>query len=222
LTVDHTLFLEETVKTLTFLSLVLALHLPVCIAAQAQDISLNKRSALELNVGLWSGRALNAIAPNGIRAEVGSDAFVGGLQFTHWVQEYLSVTFSAGLLAGKASSTVNILGVKQQVSSVYPVLLGLRCYALGSAAEGDVRPYLSLAAGPYVGAEVSNSIWQQETRTETAFGGRLGAGVDFIVSDHFKLGAHVGYNVMSDFSIPVGGRRNYNGGEFSLGLGYLF
>lgn len=191
--------------------------------AQSQDLAMKGRSGLELNFGLWSGaRSSTSVGTAGVGVEVKNSAFVGGILFTHWVQEYLSVTLSAGLLAGKASSTVNILSVNQQVSSVFPVLLGVRYYVLGSAAEGEVRPFLSGAVGPYTGSEVNNTILAQEARTETAFGGRFGAGIDFLVGNHFKLGANGGYNIMSDFSTPVGGRNNYDGGDFSIGIGYVF
>jgi opacity protein-like surface antigen len=79
-----------------------------------------------------------------------------------------------------------------------------------------------LAAGPFIGSEVNNTILSQESRTETAFGGRLGAGIDFFLSDHFKAGANAGYNMMSDFSAPVGARSNYSGADFSCGIGYIF
>jgi outer membrane protein W len=172
---------------------------------------------------MWSGSNASAsVGTHGVGVEIKNNAFVGGILFTHWVQEYLSVTLSAGLLGGKASSTVSLANVSQQVSSVFPVLLGVRYYFLGSSAEGEVRPHLSVAVGPYTGAEVSNTVLVQDARTETAFGGRFGAGIDFLVSNHFKLGADAGYTMTSDFNPSIGGRKNYNGGDFLIGIGYLF
>jgi hypothetical protein len=209
-------------NTGTILSVLAALVLVATTTARTQNLSLAHRSSLELNIGFWSGGASNTITAGGVRADVGASAFVGGLQFAHSLREYLSITVSAGLLAGKASSTVNFLNVTQQVSSVVPVLLGVKYYALESAADGQVRPYLSAAVGPYVGSEESNTLLSQESRIETAFGGRLGAGIDFFLSNHLKLGANADYNLMSNFSTPIGARRNYNGGDFALGVGYIF
>jgi hypothetical protein len=195
----------------------------VCLCAFAQDSPVKGRSSIELNFGLWAGPSVsNSTGLNSFRAEAKAGAFVGGLVLTHWVQEYLSVTVSGGLLAGKASSSVNLMSVSQHVSSVVPVLLGVRYYALGSTADGNVRPYLSAAVGPYIGSEVNNTILSQESRSESAFGGRLGAGIDFFLGDHFKVGANAGYNVMGDFSAPVGARSNYSGADFSCGIGYIF
>jgi len=55
-----------------------------------------------------------------------------------------------------------------------------------------------------------------------AFGGQLGAGIDFILSPHFMAGIAGGYNIMADFEEPIGGSVNYGGPEFSIGLSYLF
>ncbi len=192
-------------------------------AARSQEPVLKGRSGLELNFGLWTGPNTSiAVGVQGVGVDVKSGAFAGGILFAHWVQEYLSVTMSAGLLAGRASSTVSILNVSQKVSSVIPVLLGVRYYALGSAAGERVRPYLSAGVGLYAGSEVKNSILSHEARTETAFGGRAGAGLDFFLGDHFKLGASAGYHLMSDFDTSIGGRKNYNGGDFTIGVGYVF
>lgn len=205
-------------KTATMVVMILSAAIP----ADAQPLSMAGRASLEVNFGFWSGGASNTIIPGGIQAEVGAGSFIGGLQATYWFKEYAALTVSAGLLSGKITSTVNILSANQQVSSVAPVLLGVRYYALGSDADGEVRPYLSAAAGPYVGSQTTNRVLSQESRTESVFGGRIGAGVDFFLGDHFKLGAGGGYNLMGDFSEPLGGRTNYNGGDFSIGAGYLF
>jgi len=209
-------------KTGTILSVLSALVLATTTTAHTQDLSLTHRSSLELNIGFWSGGASNTISSSGVRAEVSAGAFVGGLQFAHWLREYLAITVSASLLSGKVSTTVSLLSVTQKVSSVAPVLLGVKYYPFESAADGEVRPYLSAAVGPYVGSEESNTVLAQESRTETAFGGRLGAGVDFLVTDHFKFGANAGCNVMADFDLPVGARSNYNGVDFQMGVGYVF
>jgi hypothetical protein len=105
---------------------------------------------------------------------------------------------------------------------VVPLLIGVRIFLPYPEPDAQVRPFLSGAIGPYIGSEAKSTLFTQGTHTETSFGGRFGAGIDFILSNHFKLGANAGYNVMSDFSAAVGGRMNYNGGEFSIGIGYIF
>ncbi|MDH3253141.1 MAG: hypothetical protein OEM41_10140, partial [Ignavibacteria bacterium] len=55
-----------------------------------QNPSLKGRSSLELNFGAWLGSTVsNAVTTGGVQAEVKAGSFVGGVQFTHWMQEYL-------------------------------------------------------------------------------------------------------------------------------------
>ncbi len=209
-------------RTSRVLSAVLILVVSTTIAAHTQDLLLSRRSALNLHVGFWRGSAASTISPGGVRAEVKAGSFIGGLQYAYWMKEDLAITVSAGLLTGKVTSTVSLLSVTQQASSVASVLLGVKYYPFQSAADDHVRLYLAGAVGPYVGSEESNTILAQESRTETAFGGRLGAGVDFFLSNHFTLGLNAGYNLMTNFEAPIGARSNYDGGDLSFGIGYIF
>ena len=209
-------------KNVLILPVVSALLFSVSASAYSQDILLKRRSGLELNIGIWAGGASTTVSPGGVSTEANIGAFAGGLLFSHWIKENLSVTIGAGLLAAKASSSVSITSVEQQASSVTALLLGVRFYLPDPEPDAGVRPFLSAAVGPYIGSEAKSTLFSQGAYTETSFGGRLGGGIDFILSDHFKLGANAGYNLMSDFSNPVGGRNNYNGGDFSIGIGYMF
>ncbi|MCP4600285.1 MAG: hypothetical protein GY847_07095, partial [Proteobacteria bacterium] len=57
---------------------------------------------------------------------------------------------------------------------------------------------------------------------ETAFGGQLAAGLDFVTGRNFMMSAGFGWNLMSDFNEPIGGSKNYSGPEFSFGFSWLF
>ena len=189
----------------------------------AQDLSLNGRSALELNIGYWGGaKASNSLSPNGIQSEANTNGFTGNLLYIYWIREQYAVTLSAGFLAGEASSTVSSLGVSQQSSAIVPLLIGVNYYCFNPAAEDAVRPFVSAQIGTYVGSEANNTMLSQSAHSEAAFGGRLGVGSDFLISNHFMLSAKIGYNVMSDFHPTVGARSNYNGVDASIGLGYIF
>jgi len=204
------------------LSVVMAIFI-FSIVSFSQDISLKRRSALELEIGFWGGaKASNTITTKGIQSEAKTNGFIGNILYAYWIQEQLSITLSAGFLAGEVSSTVSITAVSQHSSVIIPVLLGVNYYFLNPTQEDAVRPFISAAIGPYIGSETSNTILSQNTHSETAFGGRLGAGIDFLLSNHIKLGVNVRYNLMSDFSTPVGARNNYNGIDASIGIGYIF
>jgi outer membrane protein W len=204
------------------LSLIL-LFVTIGYVSIAQDLSLKGRSAIELNLGLWGGsKASNTIAGPEIQSEAKTSGFAGGLGYSYWLRENLSLTVTVGLLTTQASSTINAFGVTQQASAVIPLLLGIRLYIPDPESDANVRPFLSAAVGTYFGSEAKNTTLSQQAHTETTFGGRLGAGIDFFLGNHFKLGANVGYHLMADFETAIGAKKNYNGTDFSLGAGYIF
>ena len=189
----------------------------------AQEFTLKDRSVLELNMGLWGqSGASSTTNAFGTKAEARTSAFVGGILYAYGVQEEIAVTLSAGILSAQASSNIGAQGINQQGSVVMPFLIGVRYYVPTPEPGAKVRPFISLAAGSYIGMQGSNTVLLQESETESAFGGRVGLGIDIYVSNYFKLVANAGYNFMSDFSTPIGSRSNYNGGEMSFGVGYAF
>ncbi len=189
----------------------------------AQDLNTKGRSSLALEFGLWGGiGASHSIGTSGIISEVNGSGLLGGLTYAYGLEENLAVTVSAGALAVRATSAVSMFSVSQHVSSVVPVLLGVRYYVPAPAPDVRVRPFLSAAVGTYTGSEVKNAVLVQEARTETVFGGRVGAGIDFHLGSHFTLAALLGHHMMADFAAPIGGRRNYNGTVFTMGVGYMF
>jgi outer membrane protein W len=206
-----------------FLIKVVAALLLLRSISLGQEYTLKGRSALEVQFGFWGGaKASNSVTMNGIQSEANTNGFSGSLVFSHWTQEQLAVTFSAGLLAGKASSTVSTSTINQQASAIIPVLLGVKYYFLSTAQDDAVRPFLSTAMGAYIGSEAENTVMSQSTHSETSFGGQVGAGIDFLLGSHVNLGASVRYNMMSDFSTPIGARSNYNGFNASIGIGIIF
>jgi hypothetical protein len=161
------------------------------------------------------------MSAGGIMSTAKTSGFLGGLSYAYWVKEDLSAGISAGALAGEATSSVSTRGVSQRTSAVVPVLLGLRYYLGEPSAASIARPFLSVGLGPFIGVETKNETFLQESHSETALGTRLGGGIDFLLSQLFKLGANVGYNLMTDFSTSVGARKNYSCAEFSLSFGII-
>ena len=191
--------------------------------ANAQELSINGRSSLELEFGLWGGIGTSStVGVSGTQSEVKGTGYLGGLTYAYGLEENLAVTVSAGVLAVQATSTVGLASTSQHVSSVVPVLIGVRYYIPYPKPDGKVRPFLAAGIGSYIGTETKNEVLVQESRTETAFGGRLGIGIDFHLGSHFKLAALVGHHLMTDFATPISGRKNYNGTGFGMEIGYLF
>jgi hypothetical protein len=185
--------------------------------------TLKGRSTIELSIGLWhESRVGNELSAGTIISTAKTSGVLGGLSYAYWMKEDLSVGISAGALAGEATSSVSARGVSQRASAVVPVLLGLRYYVGQSSMDSPVRPFLSVGLGPFISVEAKNEPFSQESHSETALGTRLGGGIDFLLGQSFKLGTTVGYDLMTDFSTPIGARKNYNGPHFSLSVGFVF
>ena len=190
----------------------------------AQESSLRGRSCIEFQVGLWNeSKAGNEIGLSGVTSGAKSSGFLGGLAYTYWLRERVALVVSTGIIAGESTSTASLLGrTEQRTSSVVPILIGMR-YDLLEPEPGDhVRPYAAVAIGSFLGFESSNTLLSQSAHSESAIGGRVGVGADLFAASWLKLGAGVGYNLMTDFRTPVGARSNYSGPDFSLGFGILF
>ncbi len=213
-------------KNLSIAAAALSLVILGGSTAFGQGLTLRNRSLIELNAGMWGGSSVsNTIGASGVHTKADAGSFVGSFVYAYGIREDMAVTVSASVLAAKASADIGASGVSQQSSSVVPILLGIRYYVPSPEPGARVRPFLSLGVGTYIGSESSSSIGMtlvQNAHTENAFGGRLGAGIDFYVSNSFKFVANAGYNLMSDFSTPVTGRNNFNGGDFTLGAGLAF
>lgn len=151
-----------------------------------------------------------------------TNGFSINLLYGYSMRENLAVTLSAGFLGGETSSTATSAGSEQRASSVVPILVGIRYYIADPGAEDFVRLFLSTSVGSFLGFEASNTMLRQEARSESTFGGKVGVGIDFFLSNHVKLVAVAAYNAMLDFKTPIGARANYNGGDFSVGFGYVF
>lgn len=185
--------------------------------------SLKGRSSIDLDVGLWhESKAGNAISSDGVAQVASTGGFLGGLSYHYWFQEELSCAVSIGLLAGEATSLMSVSGSLQRTSSVVPILFGVRYHLTDSSLKSSVRPFASLSIGPFLGFESKSERLKQETHTETALGARIGAGMDFLVGQSFKIGAGIGYNAIMDYSTSIGARKNYSGPDFHLSVGLLF
>ncbi len=162
-------------------------------------------------------------------ANVDPWSVLSGLTLGCWITEDFSVNLSYSALG---SEVANIVGPPSVDSRLSRVDISLASVQLGVGRHFDL-PYLS----PLLKAQVSTSVgsfighvdgrtvgeaplaWK---RTMRSVGGQIGAGIDLQINRHVMLGARGGYNLMADFEEPLGGRDNYSGAEFSLGLSWLF
>lgn len=199
----------------------------LALAVGADAVSLEKRHQLGLKLGMWNQvtNTRTEIGAGGVETSVEASGMLGGIVYGHWLEEYLSLTFSVGGMALDISTNTGIPGVTTETSAIASMLMGVKYYFVKSTRESSVRPYVKGSAGSFIGSQSSEKVGTTiiiESRTEFAFGGQFGAGMDFVTGRHFMMGFGLGYNLMTDFSNSIGGSRNYSGPEFNFEFSWLF
>lgn len=208
------------------LYMILAGLLLTVLATGAGAQTLAGRHHVGLRLGYWSQTAsvrVETVSPE-VSTSVQGDGYLGGVAYGYWLEEDLALTFDAGALAMDTETRVSPWTTSTGSGIVGSVLLGLKKYVSGARDGSSVRPYLGGAVGLYRGSQsevIVGPTLLVEEREESTIGGRLVAGVDFVMGRYFMTGAAIGYNLMSDFDRPVGGSLNYSGPEMSLGFSVL-
>lgn len=204
----------------------------ICITLALALVSsagpLEKRHGIGFQVGMWNQvtNSRTEVGIGSVTTSVKASGFFGGLSYDHWLEENLALNIVVGGMLADVETNTNIIGTTTEVAVVAPILFGLKYYFPKSTFGSSARPYAKIAVGPFIGQQekTEEDIFGVivESRSESAFGGQVGVGTDFILSRYFMLGVAFKYNLMTDFSEPIGGSKNYGGPEFSFGLSVLF
>jgi hypothetical protein len=187
---------------------------------------LHGRHRIELRFGYADngGAGVQTSVGGVVTSYVGAENFSVGGGYSYWFRPDLAVSLTGSALDATVDSSVGN-GVGSEVRSVASVQFGLRKDFLGSAEEPRLRPYLTASVGPYIGSSTFERVEGHRVtsgvRTEVAFGGHVGGGLDVQISRLIMLGGRVGFSFMSDFSAPIGGRENYGGIEAGISLSFL-
>jgi len=182
------------------------------------------RNRLELVMGMWRSGRSSSIGT--VSTSNGTDAF-GGLRYTHYVSERLSVSFGIHGFEGSNGTSVGRGFVSTNNTGAAFMPVGIRWNPIkGEHRLESLKPYLTVAAGPVIGAQsanfVGNGTVTTDNSTRATFGTHFGGGFDVHVARSISLGLGVGYNAMVNFSEPLGGHKNFNGVQMSMGIGWLF
>ncbi len=208
-------------RTLTAVSLMAA---SVSTVTSAQ--SLEKRHQIELRIGGWSQVTdiRTEIGPQGVETSVGSNGFIGGFSYGHWLQEDLAFRISAGLMSLRINVQSSASGVSTNFAAVMPLLLGMRYYFPKSTQGEQFRPFAGASVGTFVGGQEivrTGMTVVTDQRTEVAFGTEAEAGVSILLSRRVLATVAAAYNLMTDFERPIGGSSNYSGPQMTFGFSLL-
>lgn len=193
--------------------------------ARIGGLSVAKRHRIQLGVGFWDAGEPREISPAcSARLNTNIHDLLLNLSYAYWLREELAATVSFRALIVEARATTGPANDCESGAVVGSTMLGLRTYPFATP-QATLRPFLAAAAGPYLGVESTWGVGPdsiKETRTQGSFGGYLGGGLDVQIGRYFMVDFNAGYNLMKDFSEPLGDKRNYNGFECGIGLSVLF
>ena len=180
------------------------------------------RHRLEMRSGMWRKGNNGATIVTGTS---GLDAF-GGFGYTKYVRENLAVTLSVDAFGIDSGATVGANGAGAGNVGGSSVSFGLRWNPLkGDHRRQALKPFVAVGLGPVIGASEGSFVGKTISTgqaTRVTAGGFLGGGFDVHVSRAVSIGVNAGYNVMQNFSEPVGLRDNFNGPQVGISLGWIF
>jgi hypothetical protein len=192
--------------------------------AEAPRLSVNDRNRMSLLFGMWRSTGSGGFPPG---VEARTDAGFGGLEYTRYIRENLSVGLAVqGLANGYSEVPLEDahVGGSSEVVAV-PVIARWNPFSRGRE-HLPVKPFLAASVGPVFGSGSRSLVIAGATHfgstRETTMGGHVGGGVDLHLARPFAIGLHGGYYWMLDFSQPVGLRSNYSGPQFAVSLGWMF
>ena len=191
--------------------------LPATLTAQSAD-SLGQlgRTLIAFNVGLTGTREASA---NGTGATARGTGQVASFDVTHFVHPSIAIEVNASIL--DANNYVS--GARAHNEQVLPLLFGVNYAPTALAVNSELRPFVSIAAGPYIHSLNDESVTSGAASSlQTVMGGRMGAGANWYLGRHFALQLEGDYHAVPAFNAVDGVRRNVSGFALSVGAGFAW
>jgi outer membrane protein W len=187
------------------------------LGAQTGDtLSQLNRSTITIGFGLTGTRETST---SGTQTSARATGQVGSLSFTHFVRPQVAIEISASTLDADAHTTTS----SSYAEAITPVLFGLNFAPCALALTTNIRPYVSVAVGPYFHSRTqASSFTQTDASVQTNVGARFGAGANWYVSRHFLIQVEGDYHAVSKFEELNGVRKDPSGAGMSFGLGWAW
>jgi hypothetical protein len=190
-----------------------ALALPLSVRGQSPDtLSLQGKNFFAFGVGLTGARD---VRNDGATQTTHASGQIGSMSFTHFARAGVAIELSTAVLDADA---INAPGGRR-ANAIIPVLFGLSYSPRALAISQSIRPFASIAAGPYIHSVAESSFLAQSASTEVAPGARLGAGVNWYVARHFMLQLEGDYHAIGHFDTPDPISRSPGGFGLTAGFG---
>jgi hypothetical protein len=184
------------------------------VTAQVPDsLNLVGRHFLSFGVGLTGERQASSVASKSTARASGQ---LASFAFTHYVRPQLAVEFSASALDADASSEIG----RDHAEVTTPLLFGLVYTPAALALSSSMRPFLSMATGPYFHHQADDSGYRAATASSVSqMGARFGGGMNWFFSRHVMLRLEGDYHLVGDFPAVNGVAPNPSGFSASFGMG---
>jgi len=184
--------------------------------------AVSGRHRIDIRTGMWRKGNNGAATTTGV---VGLDAF-GGFGYTNFVREDLAFAVSVDSFGVDSGTSVGANGTAAGTVGGFSLNAGIHWNPLhGDHRTQAFKPFVAVGLGPVVGLSTGAFVGRTSstgTNTRLALGAFVGGGFDVFVHHSVAVGVTAGYNVMQNFSEPVGLRDNFNGPEVALSLGWVF
>jgi hypothetical protein len=180
------------------------------------------RHRVDIRTGMWRKGDNGATTTTGLHA---LDAF-GGFGYTYFLREDLAFAVSVDSFGIDAGTSIGANGTGSGSVGGFSTSVGVHWNPFkGDHRTQAFKPFVAVGLGPVAGyssgAFVGRTI-STGNNTRLTLGAFAGGGFDVFVHHSVAVGVTAGYNVMQNFSEPVGLRDNFNGPQVGISLGWLF
>lgn len=153
-----------------------------------------------------------------VSVNVGTGGISGKIIYNYYPNYDYSFFFGVGGMTPK----VSVDNISEHTSTIGSIIMGMKYFPFKSIQDETFRPYLSGGMQMLIGTENNVEILNVESHTESAMGVYGGIGTDLLISSRIKFFTEMGYNLVTDFTVEIGNKKNYSGFEFAFGLGFMF
>ncbi|MCI0514559.1 hypothetical protein L0128_15200 [candidate division KSB1 bacterium] len=141
-----------------------------------------------------------------------------GLCFTSRLYQNWFFEFNLDVISAVQGSSEKVQKMDFNVSTVVPLLFGLRYHVLSNRFPSAFQPYLTMGAGPYFGTSIElRGSSQQSIGAETIYGAYLGGGMNLMIFDWFALNFDLKYHFPN-----LDTKHQYSGLQFGFGLNLMW
>ena len=208
-------------KKLFLVSLVLLMVYDVVAQDDSNEFSNSKlrTHSIDLRISYVNhNRSAVQVKTGPVSVDVGTGGISGKIIYNYYPNYDYSFFFGIGGMTSK----VSVDNISESASTIGSIVVGMKYFPIKSLQDETFRPYLAGGMQMLIGTESSVEILNVESHTESAMGIYGAIGSEFLISSRIKFLTEMGYNLVTDFTVEIGNKKNYSGFEFAFGLGFMF